>query len=154
MSSQDTKLENNCEVTGSLTVGNGATITGQVLDNNGNIAVHDVPATATVSAKTGNYTVLAADFGKVMTNTGASDTITFTLPAASTVAGKSIKFAVLAAEIVNISPAATDGVFLNGSGVDNKDVILAGTIGTSVVIYSNGTNYEAYLANGVVTKQE
>ena len=144
--------------TANITASGDVTVTGDVtaadsVAANSNVRVADTPGTATVLAKTANYTVLAADFGKVITNTGASGAITLTLPAASTVSGKTVKIAALAAQIVNISPAATDGIFLNGSGVDNKDVIIAGVIGNSVTIKSNGTNYEAYYANGVVTKE-
>lgn len=141
----------------SLELGGALSVTGAISGDtvavtNG-VLLPEVSPTATVVAKTANYTVLAADFGKVITNTGASGAITLTLPAASTVSGKVIKIAALAAQVINISPAATDGVFLNGSGVDNKDVVVAGVIGNSVTIRSNGTNFEAYNANGVVTKE-
>lgn len=142
-----TKFKNNLHVTGTVQAD------GLITDSNSNTLFAEVPATATVLAKTGNYTVLAADFGKVITNTGAAGTITLTLPAASTVSGKVLKVAALAAQQINISPATTDGIYLNGSGADNKDVIVAGVIGNSVTIRSNGTNYEAYFANGVVTKE-
>lgn len=120
--------------------------------NNGVIRPSMDP-TATVVAKTSNYTVTAADFGKIITNTGASGALTHTLPAASTVTGKIIRFATLAAQIVNLSPAAADGVFLNGSGVDDKDLVMPGTIGTAVTLYSNGVNYEAYDVSGLCTKE-
>jgi hypothetical protein len=115
--------------------------------------VHELPATSTVTAKATGATIAASDFGTVITNTGASGAITHTLPAASTVAGKSIVFKSTVAQVVNISPAATDGIFLDGSGVDNKDLVVAGVIGNRVLVYSNGDNYEAYFCNGVVTKE-
>jgi len=125
-----------------------------VYTNKGYEILPEVQPTGTVSAKTANYTITAADFGKVMTNTGASGAITFTLPAASSaLKGQVIKFAALAAQIINVSPNSADGIYLNGSGVADKDVVVAGTIGNSVTIRCNGSNYEAYYANGVVTKE-
>lgn len=119
----------------------------------------DTPVSAnisegTVSALATGTTLTSADhFGKVITNTGASGAVTHTLPAASTVKGQVIAFTVLVAQIVNISPASTDGVFLNGSGTDNKDLILAGTIGTTAVIGSNGSDYYVISHTSGVTKE-
>lgn len=148
-----TKFKNNLHVTGTITADGTLTSGGLITDSNSNTLFAEVPATATVLNKTADYPIVAADFGKVMTNTGDSGAIVFTLPAASTVAGKVIKFAVLAAHQMSVSPAATDAIFLNGSGEDNKDLVIAGVVGNSVTIRSNGTNYEAYFANGVVTKE-
>ncbi len=122
-------------------------------DGFGNVQVATVPATATVTAKSTGATITAAEFGTIVTNTGAGGAITHTLPAASSVAGKSIVFKSTVAQIVNISPASTDGIFLDGSGVDDKDLIVAGVIGNRVTVYSNGTNYEAYYGCGVITKE-
>ncbi len=111
-------------------------------------------AGGTVSAQAATATLVAADLsGKVTTNTGASGATTLTLPAASTLTGKYFSVTVLAAQIVNLSPIATDGVFLNGSGVDNKDLILAGTIGTSATVYSNGSDYYVVSHTSGVTKE-
>jgi hypothetical protein len=110
-----------------------------------------------VALATGTTLVDATHFGYVITNTGAGGAITHTLPAASTVAGKLITFTATVAQIVNISPAATDGVFLNGSGVDNKDLILGvvtgATIGTTATLYSDGTNYQVISHTSGVTKE-
>jgi hypothetical protein len=146
-------------VTGALTVGGAAsvtgalTVTGIIKDENANVVVHTVPATATVTAKATGATIVAGEFGTIVTNTGAAGSVTHTLPAASTVAGKSIVFKSTVAQVVNISPAATDGIFLDGSGVDDKDLVIAGVIGNRVTIFSNGDNYEAYYGCGVITKE-
>ncbi|MDX9797708.1 MAG: hypothetical protein RBT05_02510 [Bacteroidales bacterium] len=60
---------------------------------------------ATVSDKAATAALTASDFGKIITNTGASDTIVLTLPAAADVAGKGIKVQLTVAEIVSLSPA-------------------------------------------------
>lgn len=148
-----TKFKNNLHVTGTLTVDEDVTISGTITGANSSAVITDIPATGTVQAQASTATLDADDFGKINTNTGASGAITLTLPAASTVAGQLIKFAVTAAQIINVSPAATDGIFLNGSGADNKDLIIAGVIGNYATVYSNGTNYEVYNTNGVVTKE-
>lgn len=110
-------------------------------------------ATGTVSAQASTATLDNTIAGKVVTNTGASGAITLTLPAASTLTGKYFSVTVLVAQIVNLSPAATDAVYLNGSGVDNKDLILAGTIGTSATLYSNGSDYIVVSHTAAVTKE-
>ena len=111
-------------------------------------------ATATVSAQATTATLVAGDLSeKVITNTDAGWAITLTLPAASTLTWKYFTVTVLVAQIVNLSPVSADWIFLNGSGVDNKDLILAGTIWTSATIYSNGTNYEVVSHTSWVTKE-
>lgn len=113
-----------------------------------------IMANATVSAQASTATLVATDLSwKVITNTGASGAITLTLPAASTLTGKYFTVTVLVAQIINLSPVSTDGIFLNGSWVDNKDLILAGTIGTSATIYSNGSDYLVVSHTSAVTKE-
>jgi hypothetical protein len=80
-------------------------------------AIAGTPITAgfEVSAQASTATVTNAIAEKNLTNTGAGGAITLTLPAASTMTGKYFVVTVLVAQIVNLSPAATDGIFLNGS---------------------------------------
>lgn len=113
----------------------------------------DTLANGTVSAQAATATLVAADFDKVITNTGAAGAIVLTLPAASEVEGKSIKVQLTVAQQVSLSPAASEGVYLGGSGVVNKDLIIAGVIGNYADVYSDGTNYLVTGYSGVVTKQ-
>jgi hypothetical protein len=112
-----------------------------------------IMANATVSAQPSTATINNSIAGKVVTNTWASGAITLTLPTASTMTGKYFTVTVLVAQIVNLSPIATDWVFLNGSWVDNKDLILAGTIWTSATIYSNWSDYLVTSHTSWVTKE-
>lgn len=119
-------------------------VTERYKDAEGAVAVPELLATSTVVAKTANATITVAEFGKIITNAGAGGAITLTLPAASATKGKSIQIAALAAQVINVDPIATNAIFLAGSGVANKDLVIAGVIGNRVTIYSNGTSYEAY----------
>lgn len=117
-------------------------------------ATTPIMANATVWAQAATATLVAADLSwKVVTNTGASGAITLTLPAASTLTWKYFVVTVLVAQIVNLSPIATDAIFLNGSWVDNKDLILAWTIWTSATIYSNWSDYMVVAHTSLVTKE-
>ncbi len=116
--------------------------------------VTPIMANVTVSAEAATATLVADDLSwLVVTNTGASGAITLTLPAASTLTWKYFTVTVLAAQIVNLSPVATDWVFLNGSWVDNKDLILAWTIWTSATIYSNWSDFMVVSHTSWVTKE-
>lgn len=113
-----------------------------------------IMANATVWAQAATATLVAADLSwLVVTNTWTSGAITLTLPAASTLTWKYFTVTVLVAQIVNLSPVATDWIFLNGSWVDNKDLILAWTIWTSATIYSNWSNYMVISHTSWVTKE-
>jgi hypothetical protein len=95
----------------------------------------------TVEAKTADYTVLAADNGKLFTNAGAGGAITFALPAA--IAGMNYKFAVRAAQELRIDPNGTETISLPSSGVPQAAgaYIVADAVGETVEIFSpaNGT---------------
>lgn len=112
-----------------------------------------VAANATIKAQASTANLAAADFPKINTNTGASGAIVLTLPAASAVAGLSTKIQITVAQQVSLSPAATDAVYLAGSGVDNKDLVIAGVIGNYCDVYSDGENYLVLGYSGVVTKE-
>ena len=134
-------------VAGSLTVKGGTA------DDNGAVVIPQISATATVSAQASTATLTTAIAGQIITNTGAGGAVVYTLPSASSMAGKTFKVKVLVAQQVSLSPIATDAVYLAGSGVVNKDLVIAGVIGNEVTVYSDGTYYHAYFPNGVVTKE-
>jgi hypothetical protein len=147
MSSKDTKLKNNYEVTGNLTVG------GNIVGENNTSVIPQIGATGVVSAQAATATLTTAIAGKIVTNTGATGAVVYTLPSASSMSGKTFKVKVLVAQTVTLTPATGEAIFLAGSGVVNKNLIIANVIGNEVTVYSNGTSYEAYYPNGVVTKQ-
>ena len=69
-----------------------------------------------VEAKTGNYTVIAAqDIGKLFTNTGAGGTITFSMPAATV--GQQYWFSIGAAQFLRIDPDGTETIALPATGI-------------------------------------
>lgn len=63
-----------------------------------------------VSAKTANYTVTAADNGTTFTNAGAAGAVTFALPAATP--GMWYRFVVKAAQELRIDPNGTETISL------------------------------------------
>lgn len=107
----------------------------------------------TVTAKTASYSVVATDFDSIFTNTGAAGAITLTLPSAVAVEGKWLRVAVLAAQTITLTPATGEKIFLNGSGVASKYVLIAGVIGNYTEIYSDGVDYIVTNYSGVLTKQ-
>lgn len=125
---------------GSVTIDNGA-------------VYPTVSPKATVVAKTADYTVLAADMGKIFTNSGASGTVVLTLPSAASVRGNVVGGAVLAAQIVRFLPQTGERIYLNGSGVASKYLNLPATIGVFAALYSDGTDWVVTQGNGVLTKE-
>jgi hypothetical protein len=131
----------------------GALVVETVADTNGATLAPQIGATGTVSAQAATATLTTAIAGKIVTNTGAAGAVVYTLPSASSMSGKTFKVKVLVAQTVTLTPATGEAIFLAGSGVVSKNLIIAGVIGNEVTVYSNGTSYEAYYPNGVVTKQ-
>lgn len=111
-----------------------------------------VSAKATVVAHAVGATLLAADFGKIHTNTGASAGITLTLPAPSAVAGLSLRVQLTVAQSVTLDPL-TQKIYLGGSGVADKNAIIAGVIGNFLDITSDGVDFLITNYSGVVTKE-
>ncbi len=108
---------------------------------------------ATVVAKAANATLTAAECnGSNVTNTGAGAGITLTLPAASAAAGCAFRVQVTVAQTVTLDPG-TGKIFLGGSGVAEKTAIIAGVIGNTAVIYSDGIDWAIRDYSGTVTKQ-
>ena len=83
------------------------------------------PKTATVTARTADATLNPADFNAITTNSGDNGAQVLTLPSAASTAGKSLKVAVLAAQTITLTPATGEKIFLNGSGVASKYLLIA-----------------------------
>jgi len=92
------------------------------------------PTKLNILVKTSGYTVLVADNGKMLTNTGASGTIIFTLPVA--VIGLHYYFSVGAAQILNINPNGSETISLPSTGIPLASGISleANSIGESIHI--------------------
>lgn len=129
------------------------TITQVSQDLNSNLRYPVVlPSTSpTACASTATVTESIADSN--LTNTGAGGAITLTLPSANKMAHRGFRFYVTVAQIVNLSPISTERIWLAGSGVLNKDLIIAGTIGNYADVYSDGTHWHCVHWSGVVTKE-
>lgn len=110
------------------------------------------PKTATVTARTANATLTSADFNAITTNAGDGDSQTLTLPSAATVEGMGLRIVVLAAFTIVLDPL-TEKIFLNGSGVADKTLTIAATIGNFAELYSDGTDYIVTNYSGVLTKE-
>ena len=108
-------------------------------------------ATVATNATTG--AVATADFPKNNTNTGSTATMVLTLPAASAVKGKFMRFQMTVAQIVQLTPASGEKIYLGGSGTADKYLQIAGVIGNYAVLYSDGTDYLVTDYSGVLTKQ-
>lgn len=108
---------------------------------------------ATVKANATTATVATADFPKNNTNTGATGTFALTLPAAADVKGKFARFQLTVAQILRLTPASGEKIYLGGDGVADKYLNIAGVIGNYVDLYSDGTDYLVMGYSGVVTKE-
>lgn len=111
------------------------------------------PRTATVSAKTSDYTIPAAGLNAIYTNAGASGTVVFTLPSVKTSAGKALTLHSLAAQIVRALPQTGEAVNLNGSAVVTKYLNVANVIGNYADLYCDGSQWIVTGYAGVVTKE-
>lgn len=112
-----------------------------------------VAANATVEANTADGTLAASNFGKIQTNTGATAQIALTLPGASGVGGLPIRVQLTAGLPVKVVPASGEKIFLGGSGVASKFLLIAGQIGNFADIVSDGVQYHVTLQNGNLTKE-
>lgn len=107
----------------------------------------------TVNAQSATADLDVNDFNTIITNTGSNGTIVLTLPTAASVIGKTLKVQITVAQIVSLSPVSTDAIYLGGSGVDDKDLNIAGVIGNYADVYSDGVNFLVSSYSGVVTKE-
>lgn len=112
-----------------------------------------VSGKATVVAKAATGNLALSDFGKNLTNTGASGTIVLTLPAAATAGGLSTRVALTVAQVVELLPQTGESIYLSGSGVATKKLNIAGVIGNYADVYCDGVSYEVTGYSGVVTKE-
>lgn len=112
-----------------------------------------VQPNATTTAKAATAKLTEADFGKNITNTGASGTVALTLPKASVVEGRVIRVYVTVAQVVRLTPVTGEAVYLAGSGVAGKYLNIAGVIGNYAELYSDGEQYLVTGYSGVVTKE-
>ena len=116
-------------------------------------ALQRISANATVAAQAASATLVVTDLSKIQTNTGASAGIALTLPKASVSAGLAVRAVVLVAQTMQFIPATGEKIFLNGSGVADKYVQIAGVIGNFLEIYSDGVQWLVTDYAGVATKQ-
>jgi hypothetical protein len=110
-------------------------------------------ADTAVLNKTADYTLVAADLFKIITNTGDIDALVLQLPAAADAAGLTLHVQLLAAQTVELLPVATEKIFLGGDGVASKYLLIAAVIGNYVKVYSDGVQWQVFDYNGVVTKE-
>lgn len=110
--------------------------------------------TATVTAKTSDYTVTDTDLKAptIFTNEGDNDTIVFTLPAVADSKGKVVRFHALAAQVIRVDPQDGEVVNYNGDATATEDASLAGTIGNYMEVYCDGTQWIITRSSGVITK--
>lgn len=109
--------------------------------------------TASVTAKTADYTILKTELNNIFSNTGAGGTIVFTLPAVKDAKGKTLLLNVLAAQIVRALPVTGEIINLNGSVVVTKYLNIAAVIGNYAELYCDGVQWMATNFSGVVTKE-
>jgi hypothetical protein len=98
-------------------------------------------------AKTSDYTIVAADTGKLFTNTGATGAVTFTLPTLA--AGLVFDFFVVADQNVTVASAAGDDmVIFNDVAADSAAFSTAGQlIGGRLRVTSNAAATKWYVEN-------
>ena len=100
----------------------------------------------TVTAKTANYSVTAADCGKVFSNYGATTSVRFDMPSVSAVTGCEFTFLVSVTSSVIFEPYGTDYLkVMTNAGGDSLDNATAGSvlkvISDGYNWYPNGTAY-------------
>jgi hypothetical protein len=108
---------------------------------------------ATVTAKAADATLTVANFGTIITNTGAGATVTLTLPKAADCCGCVIKIQLTAAQIVRLLPVTGEKVYLGGSGVASKYLNIAAVIGNYADVFSDGEDFNVLGYSGVLTKE-
>lgn len=128
-------------------------------DKNGVLTFGKPIAPVAIEAKTADYTILPTDGGKLFTNRGDTDAITFTLPLLSSVpAGWSCDFFIVESFNFAISAEATTDhdtiVTFNDKGADSIIFSQASEIiGNAVHALSDGTGWllHIHLAKEAVT---
>ena len=115
--------------------------------------VDSLMTNTTVKANAATATMKDYDFEKNNTNTGAGGTIVLTLPAASTLKDKKTRIQITVAEIVQITPATGEKIYLGGSGVASKYLNIAAVIGNYAEIFCDGAAFYVTAYSGVLTKE-
>lgn len=113
------------------------------------------PRTATVTTKTADYTITAADLAlpTIFNNAGDTGTLVYTLPAVAASKGKVVRVHSLAAQIQRLLPQTGEAVNLHGSAVVSKYLNIANVIGNFVELYCDGSQWIVTALAGVVTKE-
>ena len=124
-----------------------------LVNKTSNFLAPTISPKATVTASAATATLATTAFGGITTNTGAGAGIVLTLPSAIAVGTKGLRVAITVAQTVTLTPATGEKIYLNGSGVASKYLLIAGVIGNYVNLYSDGTDYIVTGYNGVVTKE-
>lgn len=98
----------------------------------------------TVTAKTADYTLTAADSGGVFTTTGAAGAVNFTLPAVATSTGFEYTFANTADQNITITaPAGTLVAFNNAAATSIAFSTASEKIGAAVKVVCDGAKWVA-----------
>ena len=147
-----TAIKDMLEKVDDVTAGTASAGDAVILDSNSAVAgIRHI-----VESKAANYTIVAADSGKVFLATAAD--VVFTLP--STADG--LEFTVITHTVsggtgTSLSPAAADAIMGNGlTSVDNKDLINTGATdaeGDSVTIVGGTDGYWITAINGTWAKE-
>ena len=101
-------------------------------------------------AKTAAYTVATSDVGKMITNFGATATVTFTLPeCTSTTVGIRYPFLNVDAYAIYIDPHANDSICDKGNGEAGEYIYSDGVLGSAMNVICvqetmSGTETDAY----------
>lgn len=106
-----------------------------------------------VAAKTANYTVTVDDFGKILTNRGATGAVTFTLPAvAASFAGVEVKFLVIADQTVTVAGTTGEVVAFNDPTANSVAFSTAGEkVGNAITAICDGTSWFLEVSLGAET---
>ena len=105
----------------------GATLLARLADDSAPTALL---ASRLVTAKTGNYSVLAADTQTFFTNTGAAGAVNFTLPTAA--AGLTFEFYIDAAQTVTVTAGASTTIRVGASVTAAAGNVSANTVGNRI----------------------
>lgn len=122
-------------------------------NTNFDVVVSSLDTNTTVKANTATADMNGYDFEKNNTNTGSSGTIVLTLPAASSLKGQKTRIQITAAQIVRVTPATGEKIYLGGDGVASKYLNIAAVIGNYAEIYCDGTSFYVTGYSGVLTKE-
>jgi len=124
------------------------------IEYNGTAWVNQPLPKLNVEAKTGNYTIVAAqDNGKMFTNTGAGGTVIFNLPAATV--GQHYHFSIGAAQILNINPNGSETISLpftgvpGGAGLSLEDNVVGASIHLGCAVAGNWVTLGGNTGTGI-----